>query len=124
MAVAAIHAELIHVEGVIKGNGLGGLVSHPGVFGSEVVGHSGNDASHHDRQADKNLDGQPVGGAGKNIGHVLKREWIKWDNNRKGNLMFRLGLKLEISGGVFKKALEVLRTWGVSLVFLTYEFPL
>jgi hypothetical protein len=29
---------------------------------------------------------------------VLKREWIKWDNNRKGNLMFRLGLKLEISG--------------------------
>ena len=98
MAVAAIHAELIHVEGVIKGTGLGGLVSHPGVFGSEVVGHSGNDASHHDRQADKNLDGQPVGGAGKNIGHVLKREWIKWDNNRKGNLMFRLGLKLEISG--------------------------
>ena len=69
MAVAAIHAELIHVEGVVKGDGLGRLVSHPGVFWSEVVGHSGNDASHHHRQTDKNLDGQPVGVAGENIGH-------------------------------------------------------
>jgi hypothetical protein len=77
MAVTAIHTELIHVEGVIKGNGLGGLVSHPGVFWGEVVGHSGNDASHHDCQTDKNLDRQPVGVAGEDIGHELKREWIK-----------------------------------------------
>ena len=69
MAVAAIHAELIHVEGVIKGNGLGGLVSDPGVFWGKVVSHSGNDASCHYCQTDKNLDGQPVGVAGKNIGH-------------------------------------------------------
>jgi hypothetical protein len=69
MAVTTIHAELIHVEGVIKGYGLGGLVSHPGVFWSEVVGHTGNDASHHHCQTDKNLDGQPVGVAGENIGH-------------------------------------------------------
>jgi hypothetical protein len=69
MAVTTIHAELIHVKGVIKGDGLGGLISHPGVFWSKVVGHSGNDASHHHCQTDKNLDGQPVGVAGKNISH-------------------------------------------------------
>jgi hypothetical protein len=69
MAVTTIHAELIHVEGVIKGYGLGGLVSHPGIFWSEVVGHTGNDASHHHCQTDKNLDGQPVGVAGENISH-------------------------------------------------------
>jgi len=72
MAVTAIHTELIHVERVVKGDGLGGLVSHPGVFWSEVVGHSGNDASDHDCQTDKNLDGQPVGIAGENIGHELE----------------------------------------------------
>jgi hypothetical protein len=69
MAVTAIHAELIHVEGMIKGNGLGGLVSDPGVFWGKVVSHSGNDASYHYCQTDKNLDGQPVGVAGENISH-------------------------------------------------------
>jgi hypothetical protein len=40
MAVATIHPELVDVKRVIKGGGLGGLVTHTSIFRSEVVGHA------------------------------------------------------------------------------------
>jgi len=40
MAVTAIHPELVDVKRVIKCGGLGGLVSHPSVLRSEIVGHA------------------------------------------------------------------------------------
>ena len=39
MAVPAVHPELVDVEGVIKLDGLGGLVADPGVLRGKVVSH-------------------------------------------------------------------------------------
>jgi hypothetical protein len=70
MAVATIHPELVDVKRVIKCGGLGGLVSHPGVFRGEVVGHARNNAHCDDGKAYENLDWQPVAETGEYVGHV------------------------------------------------------
>ena len=70
MAVATIHPELVDVKRVIKGGGLGGLVTHTSIFRSEVVGHARNNTYCDDGKAYKDLDRQPVAEAGKYVGHV------------------------------------------------------
>ena len=113
------------MEGVIKSDGLGGLVSHPGVFWSEVVGHPGNDASRHHCQTDKDLDGQPVGVAGENIGHELKRGWIKWDKNRAGYLLFKLDFEIGDFRQWLQESIRSIKGRGVVISFLNiWIFPL
>ncbi len=56
MAVTAIHAELIHVKGVVEGDGLCGLVSNACVFWGKVVGHSGYNTGNDDRDTDQYFD--------------------------------------------------------------------
>ena len=69
MAVTAIHAELIHVKGVVEGDGLCGLVSNACVFWGKVVGHSRDNAGDNDRDADQYFDWQPVTKTWENVGH-------------------------------------------------------
>ena len=105
VAVATIHPKLIHVQGMIESHRLGRLIANAGVFGRKVISHAGNHAGRDDRHTDQDLDRQPVGPTGKNIGHEGGEE-------RKSVGIRGLGLsgvlKLRVSRKLFKKALEVL----------------
>lgn len=69
MAITAVHAQLVDMEGMIELDRLGGLIAHPGIFGSKVVGHSGDDAGGDHGDTDQNFDGKPVGPAWEDVGH-------------------------------------------------------
>ena len=69
VAVAAVHPELVHVKGMVKLHRLGGLVSYAGVFGGEIVGHTGDNAGGNDSHADQKFDREPVAPAREDVGH-------------------------------------------------------
>ena len=69
MAVAAIHSELVDMEGVIEGHRLRWLIPDAGVLGRKVIGHSGDHAGRHHRHTDQDFDREPVGPSWENVGH-------------------------------------------------------
>ena len=69
MAITAVHAQLVNMEGMIELDRLGGLIAHPGIFGSKVVSHSRDDACGDHGDTDQNFDGKPVGPAWEDVGH-------------------------------------------------------
>lgn len=69
VTIAAIHPELIDVEGMIEGYRLSWLVANPGVFGRKVIGHSRNHTGRHHGNADQDFDREPVGPSWENVGH-------------------------------------------------------
>jgi len=48
MAIATIHSELLHMEGVGKGDRLVGLIPHAGIFRGEIIPDSQRDGGTHD----------------------------------------------------------------------------
>jgi hypothetical protein len=71
VAVAAIHSELVDVQGMIEGNWLSRLIPDPGVFGRKVICHTGNHTGSHHRDADQDFDREPVGPSWENVGHEV-----------------------------------------------------
>ena len=69
VAVAAIHSQLVDVQRVIEGHGLGWLIANPGIFGRKVIGHAGDHAGRYHRNADQDFDWKPVGPSWENVGH-------------------------------------------------------
>ena len=69
MAVAAIHAELLHVNHVGEGNGLGGLVSDPRVFWSEIIGEPASNGGDQRAGANDQLQRKPVCPFWKKVRH-------------------------------------------------------
>ena len=69
MAVAAVHAELLHVNDVRERNGLRGLVTNPRVFGSEVIGEPSSNRGDQHTRANDQLQGKPVRPFWKSICH-------------------------------------------------------
>ena len=72
MAVATIHAQLLHVDHVRKWNGLGGLVADTCKFGSEIISQPAGDRGNDRAYADHELQGKPVCPFWKKICHLVK----------------------------------------------------
>ena len=82
MAIATVHPELLHVQGVGEGHRLVGLVADAGVFRREVVPDPESDGSTDHQAADKQLERKPIGPSGKEIRHSGVRETPGWRNSQ------------------------------------------
>jgi hypothetical protein len=60
MAVAAIHAQLVHVHGVRKGHRLDRLIPHPGILGRQVIPHPRRQRGGSQQPADEDHPRQPI----------------------------------------------------------------
>jgi hypothetical protein len=69
MTVTAVHSELLHMEGVGKGDRLIRLVANAGVLRREVIPDSKRDGCANNQHTDKELERQPIGPSGKKIRH-------------------------------------------------------
>ena len=69
MTVATIHAELLHVESVGKGNRLVRLIADARVLRGEVIPDTKGDGRTRDQPAHQELEREPIGPSGKEIRH-------------------------------------------------------
>jgi hypothetical protein len=86
VAITAIDAELIRVDGVGKTNGLNRLIADAGVFGREVIRHAERGHSPNEGRAEDDLQRQPIGPLWKNIRHGSANGAKKRDNPRRKKL--------------------------------------
>ena len=82
MAVAAVHPELLHVQGMGEGYWLIGLIADASVLRREIVPDPESDGSTDHQAADKQLERKPIGPSGKEIRHSGVRETPGWRNSQ------------------------------------------
>ena len=82
MAIATIHPELLHMQGMGEGHRLVGLVADAGVLRREIVPDPKSDGSTDYQAADKQLERKPIGPSGKEIRHSGVRETPGWRNSQ------------------------------------------
>ena len=70
MAIAAIEAQLRHMDTVGKGHRLDRLIADPRVFGREIIGDCPGHSGSRQQRANNNIARQPVGPLWKNIRHL------------------------------------------------------
>ena len=76
MTITAIHSQLSGMDLVRKRNRLRRHVTNAGVFLRKIIGHAPRDAGTQKEEANKELQGQCIGPAGKRIGHFQSRVWM------------------------------------------------
>lgn len=72
MAIAAIHAQLLHVDHVREWNRLRGLVADACKFGCEIISQPAGDRGNDRAYADHQLQGKPVCPFWKKICHLVR----------------------------------------------------